>query len=799
MFAERTIQELGFSEILRALSGHCRTEAGRARALTRPFLGSLSEVHDALALVAEARKLREEPLTLPIAGMLDARPQLERATKGALLEPAELQAITHALFAFEHTRETLEARTETLPRFASFVRRIPQLERLATRLDRAIEPSGAISDRASPELRDARERTRGLHRNIKARIDKMLEDEKFSVHLRESYFSVRNDRYVVPVLAQSRAAVPGIVHNASQSGQTLFVEPQELIGLGNELAIAQSLVAEEERRVLLELSGAVGHHAAEIADGIAACGELDEAEAAGLLASELQLTTPALELPGGPIDLRALRHPLLLLAGKEVVANDVQLVGDARSLVLSGPNAGGKTVTLTAVGLCALLLRTGLPIPAKEGSRLPVFDSVHSAIGDAQDLSQGLSSFSAHVLELRNISATAAKGSLVLVDEIASDTDPKEGAAIAIAVLEDLLERGAMVLVTTHLEELKALAHLDPRFVNARVGFDSKRMAPTFRLQLGAAGTSSAIDIASRMGLSEKVCTRARELMLGSGGTLARALNALEAERRQLAEELSRAKTLEQQASQAKAAAETALAELERRRTEEELKFRESLQAELGFAHEQIRQLLAKLREETSTRNLEEMRRELARRQEEQQRAASQARAKLAGEPLPSEPAPLKVGARVRHLGLDKDVEILELDGDSAMVAAGAIRMRVPVADLGAARKSGGTPSRFPSSDKRQERLEKARQAAPGGLERSLQRCDVRGQSSDEALRNVEQFLDRAFQGGIEGAIIVHGHGTGALKQALRSYLSSSPYVQEFRPGDRHEGGDGATVVMFRG
>ncbi|MHB8879490.1 MAG: endonuclease MutS2, partial [Myxococcaceae bacterium] len=464
--AERSLDDLGWAEIVRSLAGRCRTEPGHERALKRPFLETASEVHGALTLVGEARRLHEEPLLLPLTGVSEVRPSLERAAKGALLEPRELIAVTHALFSFERVREALEQRREALPSLFAVGRRVPELEKLATRLDRCFEASGEISDRASPELREARERTRGLHRGIKARLEKLLHDEKFAANLREGYFSVRNDRYVLPVLAQHRAEVPGLVHNASQSGQTLFVEPQELIGIGNDLAIAQSLVVEEERRILLELSGAVGQASGPIAEGVEACAALDEAEAAARLASDLEAHAPEVELPEGPLELTALRHPLLVVRGVEVVANDVRLSGEVRSLVISGPNAGGKTVTLTAVGLCALMMRAGLPVTAAPGSRVPLFRSVHSAVGDAQDLEKGLSTFSAHVTRLREIGESAAAGSLVLIDEIAADTDPREGAAIAIAVLEDLLERGAVVLVTTHLEELKALAHLDRRFVN---------------------------------------------------------------------------------------------------------------------------------------------------------------------------------------------------------------------------------------------------------------------------------------------------------------------------------------------
>ncbi len=590
----QTLSSLRFDDVRTALAGRCRTEVGKERALARPFLSSRDEVLAALALAGEARALKSEPMTLPITGLVDVRDFIDRASKGGMLEPLQLRAVTQVLFSFERTHELLTERSERHPGLAQLGARLPVLTRLATRLDRSIEESGEISDRASSDLRDARERARGLHRRIRSRLDEMLHDAKFTESLREGYYSVRNDRYVVPVKSSHQREIGGIVHNASQSGQTLFVEPTELIGVGNELAIALSVVLEEERKVLLDLSDLVGREAGRLLDGVEALSQLDELEAVASLSNDLRAEAPELQPADGALELHGLRHPRLVLNGGEVIANDVVL-GDARVLVVSGPNAGGKTVTLTAVGLCALMTRAGLPIPCEPGSKMPLFNQVHSAIGDQQDLAAGLSTFSAHVTMLKEITQTARGGALVLIDEIAADTDPREGAAIATAVLEALLERGSLVLVTTHLEELKALAHLDARFVNARVGFDGRKMAPTYRLQVGFAGASSSIDIARRVGLNDAICTRASELATNAGGALSKALAAAEDERRKLFEQRDAA---ERDAREAKAAREAAEVELEaalRKRREEELKFREALRAELEFARGQLRSLVEKL------------------------------------------------------------------------------------------------------------------------------------------------------------------------------------------------------------
>jgi DNA mismatch repair protein MutS2 len=737
-------------------------------------------------------------VSLPLGGVADIRGSVERSEKGGLLEPKELTGCAQTLFAFSRTREALNEKSSLVPRLAFVGQRLPDLERLAARIDRCFEADGEISERASPALKEARDRIRGLHRAIKSRLEVLLHDEKFLLNLRESYYTLRNNRYVVPVLAQARADVPGIVHNASQSGQTLFVEPESLVGIGNDLAIAQSVALEEERRVLQELSEAVGHESARILEGVEAAAELDEAEAAAQLGADLDASTPVAEAADGPVVLFQLRHPLLVLRGREVVPNDVRLEGEVRSLVVSGPNAGGKTVTLTAVGLCAVLLRAGLQIPAAHGSRVPLFTSVHSAVGDAQDLAQDLSTFSAHVQELKRILEAAGPGGLALIDEIAADTDPREGAALAIAVLEELIGRGVRVLVTTHLEELKALTHVDPRFLNARVGFDSKRMAPTYKLQLGAAGTSSALDLASRMGLAPHVVDRARELARSSGGPLAQALAAAEEERRALSEELERARA----ATLAAEASARALAEEQERfaaqRREQESAHAERLRVESERALAEVSSQLAELRQQASVERAEATRAALAAQAEAARARAEALSRETTRAALAPAPDTLRVGDVVHHVGLRRDVTVLELAGDEVLVSAGALKMRVPRDELAGARDERPA-SRFPSSsDRGRTSLARATDAAPRALEAPALRVDVRGLRADEAVREVETFLDQAFRNGDPGVLVLHGHGTGALKQAVRAYLEDSPYVRMYRPGESHEGGDGVTVVGLR-
>ncbi|HEX9049420.1 MAG TPA: endonuclease MutS2, partial [Anaeromyxobacter sp.] len=513
----RTEIELGWPEVLEALSARCRLPAGRRRALALPFQPTAPEAREALLRVGEARRLSEAALALPLGGVGDVAGHLDRVARGGVLEPLALRECAALARAAARTREVLLARAAEVPRLAAIAEPLTPTATLADRIERAIEPSGAISDRASPALAQARERARGLHRALKAQVETLLASPEMERHLRDRYFTIRNERYVLPVLASARAAVPGIVHNASQSGQTLFVEPDGMVELGNELSISNAMAAEEEQRILRELSEACMEGAGALARDLDALAALDALEGSARLASDLDAHAPEVASPAAGFELLSLRHPLLVLQGKAVVASHVRLEPPRRALIVSGPNGGGKTVAITAVGLSALMLRAGLPVPAAEGSRLPFYLEVKAAVDERGDLAKDLSTFTAHLAAVKDMLEGAVPGSLVLVDEIAADTDPREGAALAAAILEALVERGAAVLVTTHLDELKAIALSDPRFANARVGFDAEQLRPTYQLHLGAPGSSSAIEVAARVGLPAAVVARARAAVGGQG------------------------------------------------------------------------------------------------------------------------------------------------------------------------------------------------------------------------------------------------------------------------------------------
>src|SRR6266849_471678 len=528
---EKALRELGWPRLCAELASRARTPMGRERCLALLPLDDAAVAQRRLQLVEESRILRQHERELPLSDAVDVRPALGRAAREGTLEPLDLLQVARLIRVSDGARRFCFSQADRAPLHFELAQTLSQLAPLAQELERAFDPAGKLVDTASALLAELREKARGLHRGIKARIEEMLRDEKIVAMLRDTYYSVRGDRYVLPVRAEHKAHLPGTVHNASNSGQTLFVEPQVLVELGNELTIAEAGALEEEQRILAELSGAVGRRAPDLSRDVETLAVLDEAAAGGRLADALDAGAPS--LGGDRIELRKARHPLLVLQRTSggVIANDIALPAPAQALVVSGPNAGGKTVTITSVGLAALMARAGLPIAAEAGSRMPLYRTVHTAIGDEGDLSRDLSTFTAHLSALRGILEAAGPGTLVLIDEIAADTDPREGAAIAIAALEKLVGTGAQVLITTHLEELKALALADERFAPASVGFDVDRLAPPYALRMGEVGASSAIEIARRVGLPEEVCERARQILGSGASVVSQAVERLEQER----------------------------------------------------------------------------------------------------------------------------------------------------------------------------------------------------------------------------------------------------------------------------
>lgn len=768
--------------------------------------------------------------------------ELARAARGGSLEPAELLAVGDLADALGRLSPVCQppdasvlalASAQARAGHAALCEALPGLRphaELAATLLRSIALDGpqgepVVADAASPALARARGQVRSARQALVRGAERLVRSPALVDALADRFHTEREGRVVLPVRSSSfsraggRGTVRGIIHGASTSGHTLYVEPPELVDDNNRLREAQMLARAEERRVLAELSARVGAAAPALAEGLRAIERLDRIRARLSLAEALGGHRPRVIDPGAPaqpgepaepaeddavIELPAARHPLMVLAGTEVVPNDVHVrVGGG--LLISGPNAGGKTVALKTLGLCVLMAQAGLRLPTARPARMPLFRAVITDVGDDQSISANLSTFSAHVghvIEALDHARDDPAGTLVLLDEVAVGTDPEQGAALAEAILRRLTARGATVVATTHYERLKLLATLGPPgvFTNAAVGFDLARLRPTFELRLGVPGSSSAIAVARRLGVDEEVLADAEAMLQDERLRVDVLLQALEAERVALHEQ-----------RQALTAERVALAAHEARLAARERGELQAAETRRARAHDAAAQELRGLEDEIRRRR-KQLRKEPPLPAGEGQPVDAEARAfaKQAREAVgrgrvPAPPAAgevpslPRVGDRVYVEGLDAEGEVLAVKGDKVTVQLPLAKTTV---DRSALRARKGAPRAAPRVAPPVAPSQAARHFGADATPvqaRYDNVVDLRGERAEDAQALLEVFLDRAIGEDQEVVIVRHGHGSGALRRALREHLDRLGHVRAHRPGLLPEGGDGVTVVWVRG
>jgi DNA mismatch repair protein MutS2 len=796
----KTAHDLEWPALTRHLADRCQSAQGRDRALALAPAATLDEARARMRRTDDALRLTQRGEPLPLDALPDVRELLARLAREADATSHELAALRVMLHTAHALRRYGQARKGEHPALAAALASDPALDRLRATLDHALDPDGTLADRASADLAAARRKVHELRARIVQRLEEAL--TRFADRLQDRYYTLRDGRYVIPVRADAHLPVPGIVHGSSSSGATLFIEPNAVVTLGNQLRVLAADVAREEARVLAELTARARDHGDALAEAHEACVTADLLGAIVRLAVELRAV--AVEPEAEPVlELRAARHPLIALASAGVVANDLA-VRAGRVLVVSGPNAGGKTVALKTLGLAALMARAGLALPVAEGSRVGWFDPVACDVGDDQSIARNLSTFSAHVTYLGAVLAAARPGALVLLDELASGTDPEEGSALAAAVLESLAAQGAAVAVTTHYELLKTLAVRDERFENASVGFDLATMAPTFTVTLGIPGASSALVVAQRYGVPDAVVARARSLLPEHAGSREDVLRRLQDEER--AARMVRAAVEDESRAIARLRAELE-AERNALRAREQSRLsregQELLQA-LRAAREELREAEQKLRRKKAAEaELREAERAIAKVAEAVSVTGPIGRALDAqrGQAPSRRPAredDVTPGAKVFVPRLNAVVEVLERAGrDQVRVAAGPLKLFVALDEvvIDEGRAAGPPPTERP-------RGAPSPYDAAGDLLRPLRTesntCDVRGLRVDDALGMVDAFLDRVYGAGGTAGFVLHGHGTGALKQSVREHLKQSPYILRARAADPEDGGDAFTVFWLK-
>ncbi len=795
---ERTRADLEWDALLLAIAARTETPFGKRLALALPFGESHAASRVLLRESEEACRLARDGHPLPTASLPDVDDAVARAAALGVLSSYELRDLCAVIGAARNLRRFLQARQSELPALFAACSTDPSLDDLEREIAASIDADGTIADRASPELK----RLRGEKLAARARMMQKLDDlmTRHEKLIQERFVTEREGRFVLPVRSDAHERFPGIVHGTSGSGATVFVEPRAVIPLGNRLKMLEGDVAREELAIVARLSTSVHGVIESLRAALHALAWADVKAAVGRLALDLELWIP--EIADAPmLELHRARHPLLMLAppAAGVVASDLA-AHSGRAVVVSGPNAGGKTVALKTLGLAALMVRAGLPIAAQEGSKVGLFDAVLSDVGDSQSIKTSLSTFSAHVKNLVHILEATHDRALVLLDELAGGTDPREGEALAAGVLDSLCARGGAVVATTHYEGLKMLASGDGRFENASVGFDLSTMSPTFQVTLGVPGSSSALAVARRFGMPSLVVERAERFLSREDKTFDEVVRRLEIERRGL--ELARADA-ERKAEEAVAAKRALDEEIEAvRRGDSQLLSRETenLVANVRRAKEELRAVHEKLRaRKLDPTAVKEAGRTL-------DRIASQV---AVGGPLeppreerdarrePVVRGTLKKGMTVYVPRLRFEAEVVEVLADgSVRVAAGPLKLLVTEAELRSAPDRRAARAATQKNDASRSEA-KSRAPLEVAVQTSDNTVDVRGMRTSDGVSMAMQFLDRSLNEDRGVVFVIHGHGTGALRDAFRQEVKGHPIVLFSRPGTRDEGGDGVTVVWL--
>ncbi len=791
---ESVLRKLEFSEILSRLAQRCRFGVAAERALELGPSADVETVTYLLKVTAEAVDLLTNFPDINIGGPRDIREMVERAEKGGRLQPHELLLVLDTVHAARELRRSFVRLPDVEPRFPSmleFVEHLADLPDLETDIGRSIGPRGDVLDTASPDLAKIRREVRIAHSRLMDRVNSLIAGGRYATALQDSLVTMRDGRYVIPVRSESRGQVQGVVHDTSSSGQTLFIEPLEIVELNNKWREHQVAEQHEIDRILDGLSAKVGSRADELETTVEAIAAIDLAMAKARLAFDMRATRPHVwnGNQAGPtghrthrIRLVRARHPLLDPA--TVVPITLELGEGFRVLLITGPNTGGKTVALKTVGLLSLMAQTGLFLPADDTSIVSVFPAVFADIGDEQSIAQSLSTFSAHMRTVIGMLGHVTEDSLVLLDELGAGTDPSEGSALARALISHLLERGPLVIATTHYSEVKAYAYATPAVENASVEFDLATLAPTYRLSIGVPGRSNALAIARRLGMPGEIVAEANTLLDPNELRVEEVLQDIRTRREAVDAALVRANATEEEAKQLRRLSARALREAEQERQGARADALAEAEAELTQVREALRKLQRDREMIAVTREHVEQRRQEVDQAVESVRTFKRERVRRAAPLGAAAGRAIKPGDRVTVVSLGQEAEVVAVEDGVAEVQMGSLKLRQPL-----------------------EALTRLGRVQPPAQEERVYRpptefvpmeIDIRGHRAAEVPDLIEGYLESAYQSGLPWVRIIHGKGTGALREVVREHLRGHPAVSSSELAPREQGGDGATVARLK-
>ncbi len=787
MMKERTLRVLEFTKIRDMLTEKALTPLGAEKCQALAPSTNFQEISEWQEETEEALVVLTYVGGHPMASFSDVRPYLALCDKGATLSPKALLEIATLMRACRTARSALVTERDNTPRLKEKASLLGSFRNLEDDITTAILSEDEIADKASNELANIRRHLRGATERIKERLNSMIRSSAYQKYLQDPILTMRNDRYVLPVKAEYRASVPGLVHDQSASGATLFIEPMAAVEMGNELKQWEAKEKQEIERILAALSAEIAPYAVQLKENLELLAELDFAFAKGLLSRDMSGVTPKMNRDGFINIIRG-RHPLI--DREKVVPSNLWMGREFTTLIITGPNTGGKTVTLKTVGLFTLMAQAGLHVPADLGTELAVFQQVFADIGDEQSIEQSLSTFSGHMTNIVGIMNEVTADDLVLFDELGAGTDPTEGAALAQTILTALLRKKVRTLATTHYSELKAFALSTPGVENASVEFNVETLRPTYRLSIGVPGKSNAFEISRKLGLSEGLIDEAKKL--------------LSTEDKRFEDVIANAEYHRQVAEKERKLAEQAAAETTKLRDEAEFLRREmeaKREASLRKAKDEARRILENARRESESvmRELKQMKKSAAsgpdmqaaalrKRLEDGIDSLSEGLAQKADR-VDKPPKTLKVGDEVEILNLKTRGVVLSAPDAKGEVQlqAGIVKLKAHISQLRLVKEE---PAKKQKS---------SFHAETGAMTRTVpMECDVRGMALDEAIPVVDQYLDEAVLASLTEVSIIHGKGTGVLRSGIQQHLRRHPHVKSFRLGVYGEGESGVTVVTLK-
>lgn len=791
---EKALRVLEYNKIINLLEMQAGSE------ITRKAISELKPFTDpriiatALEETDEASRLISFKGALPLGNFYNINGYISYAKKGGSLTLKQLIQIQYNLKVTRDVKNFMKGDVPELPIIKELVELLETFTDIEDEIDRTVENEDTVKDSASPELRSIRRSIVRQNEAIRNRINQMISKSDNQSMLQDAIVTVRDGRFVIPVKQEYRGKFPGIIHDQSSTGATLFIEPQVIVNLNNELRELEIAEKVEIERIIAELSSRIGEHAVIIKNNQDILLQLDMFMAKGKLAHLQKAECPHVN-EDGILNLKQARHPLI--DDKKAVPIDIILGENYHALIVTGPNTGGKTVTLKTAGLLSMMAQTGLHIPASSSSTVPVYKDIFADIGDEQSIEQSLSTFSSHMTNIVNIVKNAGNGTLALIDELGAGTDPTEGAALAISIIETLKEQGAHILATTHYTELKKYALETEDVENASMEFNVETLSPTYKLTIGIPGKSNAFEISKKLGLPEEIIKKSRNLLEGGDIEFERVLQAIESDKKKAKAEREEAEAILKDMQ----AREAALNErLEKAKAKEEKminRAKEEARSILADAKEVTKNVQEELRELQKLENLGEKTKRLEHSKRKVKDAAGRYKEviKIEENDNPVSVKDIKIGDRVKVMTLNQNGEIIGLPDSRGemMVQVGPMKMKCKAKDLKII---------IDGRKKKKPKITSSRSSYAGLYKSKTQNIktsvNVQGENLEDALDKVSKYLDDATMAHLEEVTIIHGRGGGILKKGIHSMLRENPQVKEYRKGAYSEGGDGVTVVKLK-